>query len=226
MATAATTSSGASSLVASGGPVLLYFHATWSDVCQDMNVVVDEIERVWAGKVSVCRVLAEEDLELSKRFGVTAVPLCVLVTGGEAMERVEGMDALELDDKMRRVFGGASGGGGGAAPQQTKGQTLDERLDALVTQKRVMLFMKGTPDEPRCGFSQKAVNALRSAGCHDFGSFDILEDPDVRQGLKEKSKWPTYPQLYCDGELVGGCDIILEMSEDGSLGEELGIQSP
>jgi len=217
-ATTTTTSSDASSLVASGGPVLLYFHATWSDVCQDMNVVVDEIERVWAGKVSVCRVLAEEDLELSKKFGVTAVPLCVLVTGGEARERVEGMDALELDDKMRRVFGQD-------APQLTKGQTLDERLDALVTQKRVMLFMKGTPDEPRCGFSQKAVNALRSAGCHDFGSFDILEDPDVRQGLKEKSKWPTYPQLYCDGELVGGCDIILEMSEDGSLADELGIQS-
>ena len=218
----------ATSLVASGAPALLYFHAPWSDVCQDMAAVIDEIERAWTGKVSVCRVDAEKQLELSKEFGVSAVPLCVLVTGGEAKERVEGMDALDLDEKMHRVFSGSigsvrsTGGGRGGDAAQPK-QSLDERLDALVTQKRVMLFMKGTPDEPRCGFSQKAVNALRGVGCDDFGSFDILEDQAVRQGLKEKSKWPTYPQLYCDGELVGGCDIILEMAEDGSLREELGL---
>ena len=85
------------------------------------------------------------------------MPLCVLVRGGEALARVEGFDPLELDEKMRAVFGDL---GCSQAPMQS----LDERLDALIAQRRVMLFMKGTPDEPRCGFSAKVVQALRASG--------------------------------------------------------------
>ena len=88
-------------------------------------------------------------------------------------------------------------------------------------QRPVILFMKGSPDEPRCGFSRKVVEALRSSGAPDFGHFDILSDEAVRQGLKEYSQWPTYPQLYINGELIGGCDIILEMAESGELATEL-----
>jgi Grx4 family monothiol glutaredoxin len=80
--------------------------------------------------------------------------------------------------------------------------------------------MKGTKAEPRCGFSRRVVAALAETGA-DFETFDILEDEEVRQGLKEYSDWPTYPQLYVKGELVGGCDIILEMAADGSLKETL-----
>ena len=76
--------------------------------------------------------------------------------------------------------------------------------------------MKGTKDEPRCGFSRKVVAALAETGA-DFDTFDILSDEDVRQGLKTFSNWPTYPQLYAGGELVGGCDIILEMAANGEL---------
>lgn len=83
-----------------------------------------------------------------------------------------------------------------------------------------MLFMKGTPDAPRCGFSSKVVSALRGLGA-DFGSFDILSDPGVRQGLKEYSQWPTFPQLYVGGELLGGCDIVLEMAAEGELAQEV-----
>jgi Grx4 family monothiol glutaredoxin len=97
---------------------------------------------------------------------------------------------------------------------------LEERLEKLVNSKPVVLFMKGTPEAPRCGFSQKVVKALREEGV-DFGSFDILSDEEVRQGLKAYSNWPTYPQLYSKGELVGGCDIILEMHESGELKEAL-----
>jgi Grx4 family monothiol glutaredoxin len=76
--------------------------------------------------------------------------------------------------------------------------------------------MQGTPEEPRCGFSRKVVEALQRNGA-PFSTFDILTDEDVRQDLKEYSEWPTFPQLYADGELVGGCDIVLEMDQDGSL---------
>ncbi|CAM6083216.1 unnamed protein product [Calypogeia fissa] len=93
---------------------------------------------------------------------------------------------------------------------------LNSRLKELLHSKPVLLFMKGIPEEPRCGFSKKAVNALNETGV-EYGSFNILSDDEVRQGLKTYSNWPTYPQLYVNGELLGGCDIILEMSQSGEL---------
>jgi len=95
-------------------------------------------------------------------------------------------------------------------------ESLDSRLKKLISSSDTMLFMKGTPDKPRCGFSTKVVNALREEGI-DFGSFNILEDEEVRQGLKTYSNWPTFPQLYYKGELLGGCDIVLEMKANGEL---------
>ncbi|CAM0956592.1 unnamed protein product [Alopecurus aequalis] len=95
-------------------------------------------------------------------------------------------------------------------------ESLEDRLKALISSSPVMLFMKGNPDAPRCGFSSKVVNALKRAGI-SFGSFDILSDEEVRQGLKTYSNWPTFPQLYYKSELMGGCDIVLEMEKSGEL---------
>ena len=80
--------------------------------------------------------------------------------------------------------------------------------------------MQGTPEAPRCGFSRKVVDALQAADV-PFGTFDVLEDAEIREGLKEFSQWPTFPQLYHKGELVGGSDIVLEMSTSGELKERL-----
>ncbi|KAL0398600.1 UNVERIFIED_CONTAM: Monothiol glutaredoxin-S17 [Sesamum radiatum] len=96
------------------------------------------------------------------------------------------------------------------------GESLEDRLKRLINSSAVMLFMKGTPDAPRCGFSSKVVNALKEEGL-EFGSFDILTDEEVRQGLKTFSNWPTFPQLYYKGELIGGCDIVLELHNNGEL---------
>ncbi|CAI9755156.1 unnamed protein product [Fraxinus pennsylvanica] len=96
------------------------------------------------------------------------------------------------------------------------GETLEDRLKHLVNSSAIMLFMKGTPDAPRCGFSSKVVNALKEEGL-EFGSFDILTDEVMRQGLKTYSNWPTFPQLYYKGELVGGCDIVMELHDNGEL---------
>eukprot|EP00775_Hariotina_reticulata_P012037 gene12037-12180_t len=106
-----------------------------------------------------------------------------------------------------------------AAPPVQPGQLTPEqqhRLAAVTTQHPVMVFMKGSPDAPRCGFSRKVVDAL-SSDAIAFGSFDILSDEFVRQGLKAYSQWPTYPQVYVQGELLGGCDIVLEMKQAGEL---------
>lgn len=95
---------------------------------------------------------------------------------------------------------------------------LQKRLDELIGQYKVMLFMKWSPEMPMCGFSAQAVEMLIDNGIY-FESFDIYSDEDVRQGLKEYQNWPTYPQLYVNGELIGGLDIMQEILQAGELEE-------
>ena len=98
--------------------------------------------------------------------------------------------------------------------------TVIERIKQQLGSAPVVLYMKGTPDFPQCGFSAQAVGALRACKAK-FASFNIFEDPEVREGLKTYSNWPTFPQLYINGELVGGCDITLEMYRSGELAQLL-----
>ena len=91
-----------------------------------------------------------------------------------------------------------------------------ERIKAELGSGPVVLFMKGTPDFPQCGFSAQTVAALRAVGAN-FRHVNIFEEPEIREALKRYSNWPTYPQLYVKGELIGGCDIALEMLKSGEL---------
>ena len=91
-----------------------------------------------------------------------------------------------------------------------------ERIKSELGSSPVVLFMKGTPDFPQCGFSAQTVAALRALGA-EFKSVNIFEEPEMREALKRYSNWPTYPQLYVNGELIGGCDIALEMYQSGEL---------
>ena len=92
-----------------------------------------------------------------------------------------------------------------------------ERIKQQVTSNRVFLFMKGTPQFPQCGFSALAVQVLNACGVKDFGSFNVLSDQAVREGIKQYANWPTIPQLYINGEFVGGSDIMREMYQSGEL---------
>lgn len=108
-------------------------------------------------------------------------------------------------------------------------QPLDDntraRIEAMVNDNRVMLFMKGTRQQPMCGFSAKTVSALDSL-MGEYATFNVLEDPDIREGIKVYGEWPTIPQLYIDGELVGGCDIVTGMFNSGELHQMLGLEAP
>jgi monothiol glutaredoxin len=97
-------------------------------------------------------------------------------------------------------------------------RTVDviERIKSQLSANPVVLYMKGTPDFPQCGFSAAAVRALSASGAQ-FAHVNIFEDPELREALKQYSNWPTYPQLYVNGELIGGSDIILEMYKSGEL---------
>jgi monothiol glutaredoxin len=108
--------------------------------------------------------------------------------------------------------------------QQTENPLRDAIVEAI-KENQVILFMKGTPEAPACGFSMRTVQALQATGA-SFAAVDILPDPRIRQELSALSNWPTIPQLFVNGELLGGCDIVTEMYEAGELHEALGVETP
>jgi monothiol glutaredoxin len=100
---------------------------------------------------------------------------------------------------------------------------VKERIHETVTGHPVVLYMKGTPQFPQCGFSSNAVQMLRACGVQQLHTVNVLEDNEVRQGIKEYANWPTIPQLYVNGEFVGGSDIMREMYQSGELQKILGV---
>lgn len=97
-----------------------------------------------------------------------------------------------------------------------------ERIQAEVEGHPIVLFMKGTPQFPMCGFSSRTVQALQAAGATEMHTINVLEEPEIRANLPRFSNWPTFPQLFINGELIGGCDITLELAESGELSRMVG----
>lgn len=98
---------------------------------------------------------------------------------------------------------------------------IQQKIDDIVKSHKVVLMMKGTKQFPQCGFSGRAVELLKAAGCEDYFVVNILQDPEIRQGAKEYADWPTFPQLYINGEFIGGADIMWEMYQAGELQQAL-----
>ena len=103
--------------------------------------------------------------------------------------------------------------------------SVQDTIREQVTTHPVVLYMKGTPQFPQCGFSQMAVQMLKGCGIDKFFSVNVLAEPEIRQGIKDYANWPTIPQLYVNGEFVGGCDIMREMYEAGELRQLLAKQA-
>lgn len=104
-------------------------------------------------------------------------------------------------------------------------QQIQDFLKKAIDENTVMLFMKGTPEAPACGFSARTAGALNTLGVR-YAALDILPDQRIREQLSALSGWPTIPQLFVDGKLVGGCDIVMEMYESGALADALGVEQP
>ncbi|KJZ79102.1 hypothetical protein HIM_01253 [Hirsutella minnesotensis 3608] len=212
--------------------VVVSFHAPWAAPCAQMATVLATLaseypvteppSTIWAS------INAEELSDISETYDVTAVPFLVLLRDGQVVTTVSGSSAV----KVRTAIETHAKGETKATLQadavngvvQTSVQPQSEQADAdpvkqkedlfkrlgdLVKAAPVMLFMKGTPSSPQCGFSRQMVAILRENSVK-YGFFNILADDEVRQGLKEYAEWPTYPQLWVDGELVGGLDIVKE----------------
>ncbi|XP_073037381.1 monothiol glutaredoxin-S17-like [Primulina eburnea] len=233
------------SAIGGGTPVILHFWASWCDASKHMDQVFSHLSTDFP-LAHFLRVEAEEQPEISETYSVSAVPYFVFFKGGKAVDTLEGADPSSLANKVAKVAGSIIPGepaapaslGMAAGPavlesvkafakethasengsQLLSGTSdgLKKRLQELVDSHPVMLFMKGNPESPQCGFSKKVVDILRKEKV-EFGSFDILGDNKVREGLKKFANWPTFPQLYCKGELIGGSDIAIAMHESGEL---------
>ncbi|KAI5122730.1 hypothetical protein M0805_009815 [Coniferiporia weirii] len=216
---------------------LLFFWAAWAEPCAAMHTVVGEVARAHA-KALVLTVEADAEAlaDVAETFEVASVPTFVLLRGHTLLSRIEGADAervraeVALHTRERPAAGLARTDRAPAAAnedvevlgedeKETAGQ-LEARCRKLMEQAKVVLFMKGTPDAPRCGFSRQTVALFREHGV-EFSYFDILTDERVRSGLKVVNNWPTFPQVIVKGELVGGLDIVREMVGSGEFEELL-----
>lgn len=210
--------------------LVMSFHAPWAAPCAQMATVLSTLASEYPASEPASTkwvsINAEELSDISETYDVTAVPFLVLLRNGEVLETVSGSNAVKVrtaiekhaqrDGSAATATEGANGGGAaadaaaedeGEVDPEKKKEELFKRLGDLVKAAPVMLFMKGTPSSPQCGFSRQMVGMLRENSVK-YGFFNILADDEVRQGLKEYAEWPTFPQLWIDGELVGGLDIV------------------
>jgi len=194
---------------------VVHFMADWATECATITAVLTELAKDPALKNVKFHQLAAESLpSVSMKHEIVAVPTVLLFRRGKAVDRVDGVNAAEVTKKVKAHASDPSADiPSGPAPPK---EDLDTKLKRLINTRKCMLFMKGHPDEPKCGFSKQFVAIMKELNA-EYGTFDILTDDEVRQGLKTYSNWPTFPQLYIDGELIGGLDIVREMIEAGEL---------
>lgn len=226
------------------------FSADWAEQCAQVNDVLKELANILADKLQFITLNAEKFPEISMKhqvmrtyqsnindknlngifWQIEAVPTVIFFSKGSAVDRVDGVDVAAITSKSKKLAESASSAA-------ATGQSLEDRLKALINKAPLMIFMKGDRNAPRCGFSKQLiaiVNETKWVNCiivhyNDFynpltifyrvpyETFDILSDEEVRQGLKTYSDWPTYPQVYVNGELIGGLDIIKELLANNEL---------
>ncbi|EER35763.1 monothiol glutaredoxin-3 [Candida tropicalis MYA-3404] len=222
--------------------IVLYFHTPWAGPCKSMNQVFKTIadSNNSNSDILFLSINADELSEISEIFEVNAVPYFILIRNQTILKELSGADPKEFIQALEQFSNSSNNNSNNnsstnsgsvaantttqanneskkeensSAPVEESEEALNERLDKLTKAAPIMLFMKGSPSSPQCGFSRQLVAILREHQVR-FGFFDILKDDSVRQGLKTFSDWPTFPQLYINGEFQGGLDIIKENIEE------------
>ncbi|CAA7265756.1 unnamed protein product [Cyclocybe aegerita] len=213
---------------------IINFWAPWAEPCKQMNEVAKELARKYTAALFL-QVEAEEQSDIAESFDIEAVPSFIVLRGHTLLDRIAGADAPALTQSVAKhattpaysplsKTNNAPAKAPTVVPSKTHDnekesiEELNARLRKLMNQSKVVLFMKGSPEVPRCGFSRK-ISALLKDQNVQFTHFDILTDESVRQGLKVLNDWPTFPQLIVNGELVGGLDIVQEMVDNGEFAE-------
>ncbi|KAH6901266.1 thioredoxin [Coprinopsis sp. MPI-PUGE-AT-0042] len=216
---------------------VINFWVPWAEPCKVMNKAFAELADSTPSGIFL-QVEAEDHEDITDSFDIEAVPAILLLRGHTLLQRISGADVASLrtavakhlstpaytpQSKTNQAPAKPPTEAPAVVPEDDDAETadqLEERCRKLMNKSKVVLFMKGDPQTPRCGFSRKIVALLQEQKV-EFTTFDILSDERVRQALKTINDWPTYPQLIIKGELVGGLDIVKEMAENGELAETL-----
>lgn len=192
---------------------MVLFSAEWAEQCSQVLDVMNDLSKKpeYAAIINFINVPAEDLSEVSLKHQIEAVPTVLFIQHGTAIDRIDGVDIAALSLRCKSFVDKNTSGGGGDS--QTN---LNDRLKTLLNRSKVMIFMKGDRNTPRCGFSKQLIQIINDTK-NEYDTFDILTDEEVRQGLKTYSDWPTYPQVYVNGELIGGLDIIKELLANNEL---------
>lgn len=203
--------------------IVLAFNAEFTGQEDLVNSTLEEIsnDADLKNKVVLGYVDVEENNDYATELSVVSVPLVVTISDEKTIKKIALFESAalikQLKEDLNRMSIEASGDG-----NKDGEDSFQQYLKSLISRAPVMVFMKGSPEAPRCGFSRQLVELLAK---HDtkYETFDILQDEEVRQGLKELSNWPTYPQIYVKGEFIGGLDILKQLDTTGELKETLSV---
>ncbi|GMH99052.1 hypothetical protein TrVE_jg9169 [Triparma verrucosa] len=231
-----------SQFTTTASPKVLHFTAPWHPSHAQMSAVMTALPTAFPS-LTFQSLPAETSPTLVNKFNVTVVPTFIFLLNDEVWSRLEGADPSELTRKVGELKEESfklKGNNTNAAvvkevekeveKEKEEGEEggideeLRKKIQTLLTSAPVLLLMKGTPTSPKCGFSRQTISLLQSSKI-PFSSYNILENDAIRQGVKIYSDWPTYPQLYVKGELIGGLDILKDLAEDGPLSESLGVSA-
>jgi Grx4 family monothiol glutaredoxin len=201
--------------------LILLCYTDWIEMCQHLREVFNELHKKYTNVTSAYRpcifaeLQADHINDVSLSLGVHAVPLTLVIEcdTGHILDRISGASSQELVQKLASLMTPIHS----TVKKEDEKQKITELCRQLTHRSPVIIFIKGTPREPRCGFTQQIIEILNHYPSLKYDSFDILQDESVRQGLKEYSHWPTYPQVYVNGQLIGGLDIVKELHQQGEL---------
>ncbi len=203
--------------------VLLNFYETWHEPCLTLNNKLLTLNNNFSN-IKFFNVEVSQNIEFTESFNnIESVPTLILLSSNTkqiiSIHEGDDIEAITLMLKKNAIITDNKSTKSTKTTKITEKESLNERLSKLINVSPVVLFMKGTPDEPKCGFSRTMISLLSQQHLNTYTYFNILDDNTVRQGLKEFSNWPTYPQIYCNGELIGGLDTIKELIEEDEFKE-------
>lgn len=193
--------------------VVLYFYTPWTAFSTPMSTALSDIASrypvAFPPSVSFFGIDGKKSPEIAKEYEARTAPCVVFLRNGKVLEMIKGSDPVRVQNAVEH-YSGIKSAMPAAVPDvksPEEKEALTARLSKLVNSAHVMLFMKGTPSSPRCRFSRRMVGTLQAHGV-EFDYFDIMTDEEVRESMKEFGEWPTYPQLWVAGELIGGLEIV------------------
>ena len=207
-----------------GEGVVVHYVADWCPPCKDVSEILSTIPTQYGGKISYVEIDVTKSEDICAASGVESVPFVAYyrhnpkLEGGKKQQIVSTVNGAKLNSivrNLRSLFGNGNDSRAAFA-------TLDEYIASLINRDRIVTFITGTPSHPMCGFTGKLCRLLEEYKV-EYTYYDIMADDELCERLKTYSNWPTYPQLYVGGKLIGGLDIILELEKEGELKETLGI---